>query len=356
MAVDYSARYSLLLWGEHWTGDWRTAMFADRLETQHDQVAVVTVSEETLTAFPYRAPVDRAFLAKLVETLDTMGVKAIGLDFLFIRPTEPTKDQILRSAIAKVKTPVVVAAADARVGLSDDEQKFQREFIAESGARAGYANLLTGADRVVRFLAPPAPESPFKRSFAATLADPGSPPLTQPRRIAWLLKPKDDADTFQNLPAHLIAPPALPGPSPMAATLGRLFKGKIVIVGADLPDMDRHQTPLPDWENERQAGVFLQAQVVAQILDNRDILRVSRQAVMVLYFALTLLGIWLGMRHGVGAYALYGGSAAIGIAAADVFLFTSIRQFLPFGACMMALILGIVGGMVIRRLFRFLAS
>jgi adenylate cyclase len=353
LAVDYTARNSFLLWLEHWSGDWRTAHFADRKSSQHPDVAVITVTEETLNAFPYRSPVDRAYVARLAAALDRVGARAIGLDFLMIRPTEPEKDAQLTQTLKQLKTPIVIAAGDTRAGLTPDELAYQARFIRETGATPGFANLLTGGDRIVRFLATPVPDGQVPLSFAQALAAPTSKPLREPRRIAWLLKPRDNSDTFLTLPAHLLAPPALSGPSPTEAVFGRLLKGKIVIIGADLADVDRHFTPLPDWEGEVQPGAFLQAQVVAQILDGRDILRLRHDLLMALYAFLAFLGLYFGIRHGALAYSLYGSGALLSVAALDIVLFVTTRQFIPFGACVLALTLGLIGGLLIRRLLRF---
>ena len=351
-AVDWGARNSLLLWVEHWSGDWRTAFFADRRAEQHPGVALVTITEETLAPYPYRIPPDREMLARTIEALDTMGDKAIGIDFLILSATEPDKDRRLARAIRNAKTPIVLAVADKRTELLEQESQFQTAFLEESNATPGYANLLTGGDKVVRYLAPPADDGVFTNTFAAALAAPDAPALSEPRRIAWLLKPSDGSDTFTTVPAQLIAPPGVEGPSPLAAAFANVLKDRVVIVGTSLPDVDRHWTPLPDWEGEQQDGVFLQAQVVAQILDGRDILRVPRSVLAGLYGLLIFLGFFLGLRYGLGAYTLYGGTALLLIALVDIALFATTRQFIPYQACIVALLFGLLGALIARRLIR----
>lgn len=355
LMVDQAARHSFLVWVEHWSGDWRTVFFADRRETQHPDVAVIGVTEETLNAFPYRLPVDRAYLARLISTLDEMGAKAIGIDFLVIRPTEPDKDRMLVRAVRNTRARVVVAVADRRAGLTDAESAYQARFLAETGATGGYANLLTGNDRIVRDLAPREPGGSYPISFANALAAPGAGPIDEPRRIAWLLKPEDNSDTFLTLPAHLVMPPAVQGPSPMMAAFTPLVRDKIVIIGSILPDVDRHQTPLPDWEGENQSGVFLQAQVVAQILEGRNITRLRRDLLLVIYGVLALIGFGLALRRGRLAFTVFTGTVGLLIAAVDIALFVATRQFLPFGGCMLAIFLGGAGGLLVRVALRFLA-
>ena len=70
-------------------------------------VVVVGITEETLSAFPYRSPIDRAFLASVIDALARSGVAAIGLDVVLDRPTEPAKDAALRRALTRTDIPVV---------------------------------------------------------------------------------------------------------------------------------------------------------------------------------------------------------------------------------------------------------
>ena len=70
-------------------------------------VVVVGITEDTLAAFPYRSPIDRGFLADLIDTLADDGVTAIGLDVVLDRPTEPAKDSALRRALMRTDIPIV---------------------------------------------------------------------------------------------------------------------------------------------------------------------------------------------------------------------------------------------------------
>ncbi|MBU2532813.1 MAG: CHASE2 domain-containing protein, partial [Alphaproteobacteria bacterium] len=128
-SVSRATDYSWALWLEHWTGDFRTALFSHRPPRQHDQVALVTINDETMYPYPYRSPIDRRLLANLVRVLDQAGVRAIGLDFLFLKPTEREKDEELIKAIRSARTRVVVASADSRVELNDAQAKYQETFL-----------------------------------------------------------------------------------------------------------------------------------------------------------------------------------------------------------------------------------
>ena len=49
------------------------------------------------------------------------------------------------------------------------------------------------------------------------------------------------------------------------------LKGRIVLVGGDFQDRDRHLTPLSIWDGEKMPGVLVQAQILSQLLDGRAI-------------------------------------------------------------------------------------
>ena len=350
VAVDYGSKHSWLFWLEHWTGDWRTMLFSDRPKGQHPKVAVVKVTEETLEKYPYRAPVDRGLVARLVTAIDQAGPQAIAIDFLFLKSTEPEKDEQLVRAIEGAKSRVVLAVGDKRVELTDAQRKYQAETLSRTGAEPGFANLLTGSDHIVRFIAPPV-DKDFPRSFAVAAAKPNAKAADGPRRIAWLLRPDDGNERFLEIPAHLLAAPEGEPPPPTAGALSQLLRGKVVFIGADLIGIDRHLTPLASWEDDDEmAGVLIHAQVAAQLLDERRVRRVANDVLWVVYGLLATIGFLIGMRYGSVGYSLYFGTTTLILAATDIALFIGIRQFLPFGACMAALVMGLVGGISIRRL------
>jgi len=345
--------YSWALWLEHWTGDIRTALFSHRPKRQHDQIALIAIDDTTMQPYPYRSPIDRQLLANLIAELDKAGARAIGLDFLFLKATETNKDDQLVAAIRQARSRVVIAAGDARVGLRPAQAEYQQTFLKASGAIAGYANLLTGGDRVVRYVA--RPEDPaFPKSFAVALAKPDAkPPVNGPRRIAWLLSPHDGNDRFFSLPAHLLVTPDGEA-TPVAAALLARIKDKVVIIGGDFPDADRHQVPMVTWrgEDDEIAGMLIHAQVAAQLLDGRNIEHLDRQILMGLFAVLALLGLWFGLRHGFVAVSLYATTASVLVVAADIVLFQFADRIIPYGACFAALVLGVGGGILLRVLSR----
>jgi CHASE2 domain-containing sensor protein len=347
--ISQATNYSWALWLEHWTGDFRTALFSHRPKRQNDKIALVSITDETMHPYAYRSPIDRQLLAGLVEALDQAGARAIGLDFLLLKPTESKKDAALVAAIRKAKTRIVIAGGDKRAGLNPEQIKYQAQFLRTSGATGGYANLLTGSDRIVRYVAAPSDDPQFPKSFALALAKPDSPATSSPHRIAWLLSPHDGNERFFSIPAHLLVTPA--GKAAAANALLARFKDKVVIIGGDFPDLDRHQVPMVTWrgEDDEVPGMLIQAEIVAQILENREIKHLNGNFLLTLFAILAMLGLWFGLRHGLVAVSIYASTASVLVVIADMMLFHFADRIIPFGACLAALGGGLVGGLILRR-------
>ncbi len=93
-----------------------------------DNIVLVTVSEETVSKFAYRSPINRKFLADVLSAILAAGPKAVGLDILFDQRTEPANDDELRRVLVEAKHPVVVAYASAVNGLTDNQSRYLEEF------------------------------------------------------------------------------------------------------------------------------------------------------------------------------------------------------------------------------------
>ncbi len=240
--------------------DLRIAYFTPP-EDQSADIAVVTVNEETLADLACRQPLDRDYLARLVEALGASEVRAIGLDYLFDRPTEPAKDSRLKRAIAGTKVPVVVAWA----AETSDRRRHIESFGAESGAIPG--NVLLGLQEGVArrlFIRPSGPDDPLAFPVAVAEAIGGPVPQTDLERV-YRGQPSDGSDRFTSVPAQAVLG-TFENTGP--AFLRRLFGGKIVLVGTDLPE-DRHATPLA----ANVPGVTIHAHALGQVLEGRRLPR-----------------------------------------------------------------------------------
>lgn len=330
---------------EEAVADARIALLGPAAAEQNAQVALVTITEDTLALLPYRSPIDRALLAEVTLALKAAGARAIGFDILFDRPTEPDKDEAFLAAAHGEGAPVVLAWADPSLGLDEVQAATLGTFIAASGAQPAVPLLSVDADGTVRRLSPR--ERDGKPSLAVALAQAaGETPPPIKGRIAYLRPPADGTDTFLAMPAHAIVPLSLAQPEMMKA----LFGGKIVLVGADLPLDDRHRTPfavLGEDAAGRMAGVAIHAQMLAQLLDGR---RIHEGWWMALSLNL-LLAAWgagwaLGERKGwAKALAMAGGLAGLWVG--GFFLFARAAWLLPLAAPTAAGLLSFGGGSVL---------
>jgi adenylate cyclase len=241
---------------------------APRAPEQDRRVAILTITEETLVRFPYRSPIDRLYLAKLVEAVGEAGATMIVLDILFDQPTEPAKDRALIDALRSFPGPAVTAWGDESSGLIAAQSRYLESFAAESGVVLGFANVVTDDDGVVRRFVTTLPGvDRLSLSGAAAQALSGATP-TSGGLIDWRIPPTATATLFQQIPSlRLTDPPN----EALRAAIGAALRGRVVFVGADLEQEDRHATPLGADPAARRTtpGVAIQAAVFTQLLDGR---------------------------------------------------------------------------------------
>jgi adenylate cyclase len=334
-----------LLRFEHAMADWRTAMFSERLATQHAGVAVVGINDRTLSDFKTRLPIDRGLLAKVVDAIDAAGAKVIGVDILFFRTAPGDNEQVLIDAFRRARAKVVLGAGDERIGLAPNEIEFQKNFFAQTGRPVGYVNLATERDWVVRFKADPGENSAFPKSFALQMAEAaGRAPDKVRRRIAWLLTPRDGSDTFQTVTAETLLGGA---DDPIAKAARADLKDKVVIIGGMFPDIDQHQTPLTAQENERMPGAVIHAHIVAELIDGRSIVQLEGDSLVLRLELLVLaaLGFLVGWRFRLRRQGLLLGSIATAvIIVLDTIVFWQFRIILPIVLALLAWFLGEFSG------------
>lgn len=251
-------------------------------EPQHPEIVVVTITEDTLATLEYRSPLDRGFLAGVLMALEARGVKAIGLDILFDQATNPAKDQALRSTLTSLQVPVIAAWADQRDGLTDKQQAYVADYL--DGVARGYAGLRPDAgDGTIRWVDSGAGTAGVEvPGLAAAVAD--ATGKASPKGIMTLAyRSPPDAETtpFRIFPAHLVK--VLPKV---------LLQDKIVMIGADLPLIDRFPTPMSAGrDGDTVPGVIIHAHALAQILDDRAPPRPDLAVEIGLVVVLALLGL-----------------------------------------------------------------
>lgn len=335
---------------DHSSVDLRTALLAHRTHKLHDRVAIVSITDETLSRFASQSPIDRGLIADIVRAVDEAGPRAIGLDVFFIRATDPVKDARLKDVIRFAKAPVILGALDERSQALPEQRQYQLAFHAEVGRKAGYLNLREDRDAVVRYTASPAMRTEFPVSFVQRLAETVEPSMQQGgRRIAWLQRIESSnpvarllnveaTSPFINIPAHeLLAA----GNAAAAAQL----KDKVVLIGAELALRDRHRTPLSAWRGGEMPGVQIHAQMLAEVLDHRRIVELTPQQAQILLAALGLAGLFAGWRFRTRRFDYLGwGIASVSLIVIDALVFRLMHVSLPFLLTVAAWFAGVTAG------------
>jgi adenylate cyclase len=342
LLADLMPRYAPgLLRFEHALADVRTSFLSDQLPSQHPHVAIVGITDQTLSDYKTRLPIDRALLARLIDAIDAAGAKVVGIDFLFYRTAPVDNEDMLFAAIRRARAKIILAAADERLGLSQPQIDRQLAFFAQAGRPAGYVNLATERDWVVRFKAQPAPATAYPKSFAQLLAEAAGFRVGGTlRRIAWLREPRDGSDTFLTIPAETLLG-ATDDPLFKAASSG--LEGKIVILGGLFPDLDQHLTPMTSRTHDRMPGAVVHGHIVAEMVDGRGIGQVEVDS-LVLRLGLAVLagfGFLIGWRYRLKRQGILLGSlATVVILAIDIIVFWQFRIILPIVLALLAWFIG----------------
>ena len=272
---------------------------------QQKDIVIAGLTEETVTQFAYRSPVDREFLANLIKTLEAKGAREIGVDVLFDQPTEPAKDELLKKTIRETKTPLLISYSNSKNVVNDDQLAYLNDFVPER-LRAG-ANLARDPfDDSVRWIFPgetePGMPLGFVRKAVALLGI--KTPNTQPE-IAWRPNPDSETPAFPLYPSHTIA--FLPD---------EWFKGKIVLIGAVLSITDRHRTPLAvvdDGDQGNMPGITVMAHGISQVLDGRSVDRLNPGYEIAITVMFALIGVGLGVLKKGAAFSFSVGGVVIAL-------------------------------------------
>jgi class 3 adenylate cyclase/CHASE2 domain-containing sensor protein len=273
------------------TVDIRQAGFGPQLP-QDKRIVVVGLDEQTLSKFPYRSPIDRAFLADLLLTIESKGAKAIYLDVLLDQPTEAYKDEKLFQVIRELKIPLVIGYTNSKEILAEDQQYFLDKFVPSKFR--GLVNLATDSyDGTVRWINPGVNDGPGGISVPYALLKAISHPLpdidfTGPSSdwlsIVWRRPSVEGSAPYAVYPAHTLA--VLPDD---------WIKSKVVMVGAIVSLTDRHRTPFAIYKNNAMgmmSGVEILTHQVSQLLDNKVLPEIELTEILLLNTLAATLG-WL---------------------------------------------------------------
>jgi len=254
--------------------DLRTVVLAERT-AQDDRVLMVVYDDQTLIKARKRSPLDRGLLSAALRNLDAMGPKAIGIDILFDQPQD--EDEELIATLRAMRTPVLVAYAETETTELDikyEQQQFLDRFVARlEGSKARPASILLDNNfGVTRNWPHEDARMPPLMSRAmlvaggdGRLAMPGYEGALRYRQPAFADRP-----VFTKLQIDLFADPEL------APAFAEQVAGRYVLIGGDIVDFDRVQTPFTNFSGKTvetgasdylPPGVEIHATMLAQMLD-----------------------------------------------------------------------------------------
>jgi adenylate cyclase len=339
---------------DRFTYDWRTALLAERAPESRDDIAIVLIDEDSLTGYTSLSPIDRGLTAELIRAIDSANPKAIGLDYIIDRPTEPAKDAAFLAAVRDAKAPVILGYLDERGGPRPKEVAYQAKFLEQTKRQGGHIffatekNRLTLGDQAVRSMVGPSPNPPHRPAFARLLAEVDGPkPEPASDLIHWQLPPsRGGADLFLTftVPAHRDDAGKPSGPI-FPESWRAALTNRIVLIGGGFADRDRHLTPLAVANPERISGVKIHAQILAQLRDGRSLYRMPTALEFVLVVLVGAFGFYAAQRWTIKGDGWRASAMAFGVMlVVGMFVFWAYRLILPSGTLFLAWPLGLLAG------------
>lgn len=301
---------------------------------QSEDIVIAAITEDTVSQFQYRSPVDREFLADLLLALQAKGVKAIGVDVLLDQATEPEKDALLHQTIRELTVPTFFSYTVTPTIVNEEQLEYLNDFVPEPMRAA--ANLATDPfDGTVRWIFPgenqPGMPIGFPRKAVEMV---GMETSAERVDIAWRPRPDLETPPFPIYPSHAV--PVLPE---------EWFKDKIVLIGAVLSITDRHRTPLSvvyDGDQGMMPGIIVQAHGVAQLLEGRKPHRLGQEWAYGTALIMSILGVLMVltvMKKGLLASVVLGSLVVVGFWLGGMLGFTHGLPLIPLVAPTLALAL-----------------
>ena len=270
--------------------DIRAYYSADMVEPD-DRVVAVVFFDETLYQLEKRSPLPREVIASALRYLDDMNPKAIGIDILFDQPQEA--DFELVETLRAMKTPVSVAYANTRTNEDDigaQQQEYLEAFLAElEGSQSHPASIRLdaafGATRVWPSIEPDLPPV-LGRSMVGDAGGPverfeGYEGAIEFRRSLYEDQSGsgDEAGEADAVSAPLFSALDIslfidPDPA-ILPFLAEQIEGKYVLIGGDIVDYDRKEVTFTSIDGEEPAGIYVHAEMIAQMLDGNAMTPIS---------------------------------------------------------------------------------
>lgn len=241
------------------------ASYAMEQVKQDERITIVTYEEETLLNTGVRSPLDREILANALRSLDAMQPRAIAIDILIDQPTD--NDDMLVDALNDMRTPTFLAFVTPesnpnlrlrprQVDFIDDfHRRITNDLVQRTSVKLGADN-----DNVQRSW----PEQPddLPPLMANSLVPGNDAYRTHRGSIAYRRPFFENEPPFMKLAIDFFAN------NEEAAFMQDFIANRYILIGTDLPDIDRFETPLTRLQgNDPIAGVEVHGHLLAQMLD-----------------------------------------------------------------------------------------
>ena len=282
--------------------DFRAFVEADRYDVpQDDRVVMVVFNDQTLINARKRSPLDRGIIAKSLQTLDGMGAKAIGIDILFDQPQD--EDEELIATLRAMKTPVAVAYADTAVNegnIGYEQEQYLKQFLARlEGSNAFPASVKLsdsfGTTRQWPEIVPGQPDLLGRAMLKA--AGEGRKTLPGYEGAVRYQLPEDPSrPVYSYLPIDTFSDPALTEIPELKAALAEQIRGKYVLLGGDIVDVDRLSTPISQAMGTLEPpGIEFHATSISQMLDGKALTRPLSFVMWALAALVVLMAVLTGL-------------------------------------------------------------
>lgn len=272
--------------------DLRMTVAAPHVE-QDDRIVMIVYTDDTLIDTKKRSPLDRATLAKALANIDAFGAKAIGIDILIDQPQD--EDEQLLSVFAGLKTPTFLAYADIDTNAGNIEyrqQRFLDRFMARlqgTGVSPASIRLEVDGDGVARSW--PAQPSNLPPLLARAMAGNGAF-QDYIGSIRYRLPLSQDRPVIASFPIDLFANPQT------AAAFADQLRGRHVLIGGDIVDLDQFETPMTAINGDRMIGLEVHANILAQYLDGVRPLQAPGGALWLVAFMVAVAAILTSLLEG----------------------------------------------------------
>ena len=286
--------------------DLRASYLAPQVD-QDARIVKIVYNDDTLIDTKKRSPLDRAILASALANIDTMEAKAIGIDILFDQPQD--EDAQLQSALAAMQTPTFLAYATSKTNQNNIKQR-QQDFLdsfvgslKSTKTQPSSIRVEADVDNVVRSWPRIQPDLPpiLARAMAG-----GANGLRGYEGSIQFREPKfEDRPVFASLPIDILANPEI------AAAMAPQIKGKFVLIGGDIVDVDEFETPLRLRTQMPMIGLDVHAHMLAQLLNGQNLAAVSSWVKWGLAVLVVLGGCLTSLQNG-GIRAVISVAAQIG--------------------------------------------